>query len=378
MSRVCFQSGNETHTCIGTLSSQILECKKDIQPLINNKYKMQKWISEGIFHTINMVNPEQGYIIATFNKCRMLPTIQMQIWGVSTLAVVDSGAARSLISSVLAKHIYGDKYEKNVQTKQVCLLKDVNGHIVPTLGEKQIKFDINGHAYEFSFIIYQSSSMEILLGFDFLKTFNLAIFPNLGLVSKELDINNVKQIANQKIPLKIKEHLTLAPGAQQIIDVFIEDEDNLLSLLANKYVLAHSQFLEPELDWEDLTIYFQYISLTPEMNSKILIINHLDYFLTFQQKSIIGHVEVLNSFAEQHEIKNDKFASILLTYVEDMQSVSISPTEDKICIDLPQENNFSKSDISCHSSTKMLTKFSTRTKTHLSQGKELKRCNLEN
>ena len=85
------------------------------------------------------------------------------------------------------------------------------------------------------------------------------------------------------------------------------------------------------------------------MTSKILIINHSDSLLTFQATSMVGHVKILNSFAHQQEIEEDKFASILLTYVEDLESVSITPTEDKICIDLPQENNLSKSDINCHS-----------------------------
>ena len=97
---------------------------------------MERWITEGIYHSVNVVTSDQEYIVTTFNKCRMLPTIQMQIWDVNISAVVDSGAAKSLISSVLAKHIYGDKYKQSMQTKQMCLLRDVNGQIVPTFGEK--------------------------------------------------------------------------------------------------------------------------------------------------------------------------------------------------------------------------------------------------
>ena len=57
------------------------------------------------------------------------------------------------------------------------------------------------------------------------------------------------------------------PGAQQFVDVYIENRDDLLSLLANTYVLEHSEILEPDINWENLTIYFQYITLTPEMTS---------------------------------------------------------------------------------------------------------------
>ena len=153
-------------------------------------------------------------------------------------------------------------------------------------------------------------------------------------------------------PLHISQSITLQAMAQQVVEVHVSipNTPDILPMLAESNVLAHSQILEPDVQWEHLSVFFQYISISPELTSQVLIVNNLDYMVTYDRNAVIGHIELLNMVASKEEIQNDPLASVLLAYLEDMDNVSINPSEERICIDIPEDHILDLTEINCHSS----------------------------
>ena len=108
---------------------------------------MARWLSTGQFHVINAVNdsplPRVGAVVGYFNPCSTLPLIKCHILGIEKTAIVDSGAARSLLSSTVAQQIWGDNFQAQLTHDCNCQLKDVNYNAIATLGTKNVKFFIN-------------------------------------------------------------------------------------------------------------------------------------------------------------------------------------------------------------------------------------------
>ena len=244
----------------------------------------------------------------------MLPIVQIMVMAVKLTAIIDTGAARCLLSNALADIIWGNTWRSRVDTNQVCYLRDVNANPVPTIGSLQIDFQINTTSFKHCFIIFQSESNEVLLGFDFLKKFQIGVFPNLGLIFENYPVNKVANILPSVFPLHISQSITLQAMAQQVVEVHVSipNTPDILPMLAESNVLAHSQILEPDVQWEHLSVFFQYISISPELTSQVLIVNNLDYMVTYDRNAVIGHIELLNMVASKEEIQNDPLASVLL------------------------------------------------------------------
>ena len=91
---------------------------------------MARWLSTGQFHVINAVDdtslPRVRAVVGHFNPCSTLPLIQCHILGISKIAIIDSGAAKSLLSSSVAQQIWGDNFQTQLTHDCNCQLKDVN------------------------------------------------------------------------------------------------------------------------------------------------------------------------------------------------------------------------------------------------------------
>ena len=254
----------------------------DKQEMIKN------WVESGNYHKIYNVRPDQDWLIGKFNPCSLLPLIQMNIMTTAVTAILDTGAARSLISSALAHKLWENSWQSKINTDQICRLRDVNGNLVPVLGTLTVQFSINKYSFSYIFICYDSLATELLLGFDFLRDNKIAVFPNLGLVH---ETNKVYQIGQQNdliFPLILMENITLNANAQEMVPVKIEmkGHENLLSLIAGNYVMGHSQLLETEIPWEQLSVFFQYISVTPDLTAQILLINHTTKLANLQANPV--------------------------------------------------------------------------------------------
>ena len=319
---------------------------------------MARWLSTGQFHVINAVDdtslPRVRAVVGHFNPCSTLPLIQCHILGIEKTAIIDSGAAKSLLSSSVAQQIWGDNFQAQLTHDCNCQLKDVNYNIIATLGTKNVNFSINLHHFNFDFIIYQSLSNELLLGYDFLRSNNLGIFPNLGLIKTDTLINNI--ISDDPLfILKTSENVDIYPGAQQLVNTYIDhgNNRNISALLNQQNVLAHSQILEPDQEWEKLTVFFQYVRIQADLSTQILVINHSEFILHLNADQHIAHAELIHQIAQIQHLTSDPFASIFMTQInlieESVKSQSIVFPEEKICIDPPEDSQFDAMDINCHS-----------------------------
>ena len=81
---------------------------------VSDNGTMARWLDTGQFHVINVVNdsllPRVEAVVAHFNPCSTLPLIQCHILGIEKTAIIDSGAARSLLSSTVAQQIWGENF----------------------------------------------------------------------------------------------------------------------------------------------------------------------------------------------------------------------------------------------------------------------------
>ena len=327
------------------------------QDKLNSDQAINRWLSTGQFHVINNINLDQKKkeaVVDYFNPCSSLPLVKCNLLGIQKVAIIDSGAVKSLLSSAIAIQLWGSEFQNLLSKNCECILKDVNFNIVSTLGTIDLSFQIGNYQFTFNFIIYQSQSNEILLGFDFLRHFNLGIFPNLGLVRTECNINNILCENKSIFILQISENVDIPPLGQLMVRAHIDHENdrNILAILNQQHFLAHSELLEPDKKWEELMVFFQYITLDANLQTQILIVNHSDFILHLNINHPIAHVEIVHEIANINKIQEDPFASNFLTQInlieESLKSKSIIFPEEKICIDPPESVKFDPLDINCH------------------------------
>ena len=217
LTKQCFYNHNsEIHSCfhLGNNSTNF-----SYDNINTDQSDIQSWVNGGPYHNINNISENNTQVIAHFSKCSQLPIVQTNFLGISKVAIIDTGAVRSLISSHAAHQIFGEGYKNMLTSVNNTCLKDVNQRIIPIQGSLNTDFYLGSHKYNFNFIIYESTASEILLGFDFLKSFDLGIFPNLGLVPVQTSISQVLYENKPDIELVLCDNLTLQPAAQTVTQV---------------------------------------------------------------------------------------------------------------------------------------------------------------
>ena len=90
--------------------------------------------------------------------------------------------------------------------------------------------------FQQNFIVYESNCTELLLGFNFIKTHGIAIYPNLGLIfESQLRIYNIQEQINLKCSLKMCRDTTINGDAQQVVKVYLSD----IPPETNKQIYVH-------------------------------------------------------------------------------------------------------------------------------------------
>ena len=191
-------------------------------------------------------------------------------------AIIDSGASRSLVSTSMATKLWGSNYSLKMRPFQIPLC-DVNNQTLKTKGTLDAEILINGFSFQQNFIIYESDCNELLLGFNFIKTHGIAIYPNLGLIfESQLKIYNIQEHISLQCSLKMCRDVTINGDAQQVVKVYLSD----IPPATNKQIyvhgtwLAHSEYLESDQNLKNLTMLHQYVSVSPTLETDILLINH--------------------------------------------------------------------------------------------------------
>lgn len=116
-----------------------------------------------------------------------LPTIRMTIDGkTSTNVMIDSGASRSVITSVEAKRIWGTSVNKVVRPwKHRMLGADNKG--LEVMGVISAKVEIGELNTKWEFVVIKSQSTEILLGMDFISHHKLSLIEDKFLARLSLE-----------------------------------------------------------------------------------------------------------------------------------------------------------------------------------------------
>ena len=205
----------------------------------NSDIFTQSWVnSDG--KSMKFTNNQSQQIITNFNKCSLLPLIEAQVGNHTLCAIIDSGASRSLISTNMAVKLWGSSYSSKMKPFQISL-RDVNNKTLTTNGTLDVEISINGFNFQQNFIIYESICNELLLGFNFIKTHGIAIFPNLGLIfESQLKIYNIQEQISLKCSLKMCRDTTINGDAQQVVKVYLSD----IPLETNKQIYVHGRLTQ--------------------------------------------------------------------------------------------------------------------------------------
>ena len=95
-------------------------------------------------------------------------TVRAQLNGQSIKALVDTGAAISVIDKEVLQEVYKEQFPK-LQTDNLGDVKTVSGEALPVLGMFTTALDIANGSYSCTFIVVQDLPYDALLGRDFLR-----------------------------------------------------------------------------------------------------------------------------------------------------------------------------------------------------------------
>ena len=128
-----------------------------------------------------------------------------------------------------------------------------------------------------------------------------------------------------------------------------EERNDFGPFLADSVLLAHSEILQPGVKFSALSVYFQYVKITPLYETFIIIINHAEMAQFYKQGKIVAHVEPTQEIAHVNMIQRDPLLHAIYLCMEGQQEPSIDHGESRICLDTEQFS-FDPVDIKCVSS----------------------------
>ena len=124
------------------------------------------------------------------------------------------------MSDTLAIYLYGVEVLTSLHTNLNCCLMDVQNKEIPVLGSLMSTFQINDFTFNHKFIIFQTTTHEILLGYEFFKQNKIALLPNSGLAWEPSSINKIGLLDNDIIlPIYILHNISLEQACQQVVSV---------------------------------------------------------------------------------------------------------------------------------------------------------------
>ena len=336
-------------TCVSLKSNDYLS--SNIKCTASQKDRFKNWITTGDYvEKIGLI--QNDHYIAKFSKCSKIPLVSSQINNIQVVNICDTGAARSCLSNILAVYIWGKECLDNLDKSQCIRLKDVNDQFLTVLGTKIVDFQIGKSQFTHNFVVYCSENREILLGNDFFREKNIGISPNNGIFFEGPEkISQLGQLTDPIFGLFLTREITLAPKGQEIIRVNIKigDNDPIRQNIQNICMIAHTEHLQPDVEYENLNIYFQYVHIDANFETEVLICNHSEEIIHFRACSLVGHCEPIKQVANITEIQGDPLSHCLFNTLNDVDGKTLSIKESRICIDLPENTPLNRDKINCHS-----------------------------
>lgn len=107
------------------------------------------------------------------NQNKNIPIMEIQIDNIPTICTVDTGSTRIMITSAMAKTLWGNDSIGKLQNYPRRSVEDAQGNPVKVLGFKETKIEIGIHlTAHYPIVVYEAEHKELLLGYTFLKDYN--------------------------------------------------------------------------------------------------------------------------------------------------------------------------------------------------------------
>ena len=322
--------------------------------MYNDKAKrqmLQSWLLTGNYDNntlnVNLTKKSSGWLVL-FNKCSSLPLVPLKIGENMISSICDTGSSKSLISSGLAKALWEPDILDTLKAPPNYQLVDVNSNFLTVLGITEFDFYLGQFKFHHNFIVFQSEKNEILLGIDFLTINKIAIYPSTGLIFEDTDVFKVDILHQQSFEVLLKQEISLMPQTQQVATFVLnlDINDTEAPLLLNKYMLFSSDKLEAGVQFENLTICFQYIFIDTYLEFQALIINHSDEIRYFRNRQLMGHVEKVKVISNVRQVCSDDLSLCLINQLDILDGKTLDIPESRICNEVEQ-TSFNVSQINC-------------------------------
>ena len=236
------------------------------------------------------------------------PVIEIKIDGKTTNCTVDSGATRVMITSAIAKQLFGTCFENQLQKYPSRQVHDAQGNIVKVLGYRKAQIELGNHLKtEYPVVIYEADHQEILLGYTFLLHNNLNLYAGKGIGTEPI-IEVVKRInaTNEKMECTPMENEVIPPKATKTVKVKLWMPDNWghqdrVAVIGSP-ILIHSEDLE-EVSVTQLTCPYIYDLIGIDHTATALIDNSDNADpLYINKNEIIAHGELVHQEAPPDQI----------------------------------------------------------------------------
>ena len=236
------------------------------------------------------------------------PILLITLFEKQLLAMLDSGSSKNLCSSKAIGQICPD-YARLLSPYEAPF-SDVQGKLLQTQGIlNQIQISINHYQFTIDIIIFESPDLTFLLGFEFIKQFDLQITAR-GLLMPSNACHKISIANNSYLSIQIPAHVDKAVFIEarctQIVDVNLDLHQSPLSFsqLRLKHLIASSEFLQPDTPLDELNVYYQYINLPVNGKLALQFSNFDDNSITLHAGQVIAHIEEMIFPLPHHESAN--------------------------------------------------------------------------
>lgn len=145
------------------------------------------------------------------------PFTQIEFWGQHYLALLDSGANKSVIGGNLAQRVLKD----NLVSRRMCgVVRTADGQIQSVAGSIIMPLTYNSIKGEFEFLVVSSIKQDVICGMDFWKTFGISIIPS----------SSINEISNEEDSLKLELSASQKSKLQSVIEFFPSFEKDGLGM----------------------------------------------------------------------------------------------------------------------------------------------------
>ena len=242
------------------------------------------------------------------NNSNTTPQIKIKVDSTEAIATVDSGASRVMITSEMAKEVWGKEFKSKLAAYSNRTVTDAQNKPVTVLGIRHAWIKIGDHLRKkFPIIIYQASHKEMLLGYAFLAQFRLAIYANVG-IGTQPKLESVRRFNfhQEQLECHTTKYEYIPPQAVKVVTARINPEtwserDRIKAI--GMSVCTHSEDIE-KVPVQSITCPFTYDVIGPQADVHVVIDNTGNLNpLHIEKGKMIAHAEFLLEQVPQEEVE---------------------------------------------------------------------------